>query len=67
MFGPTHLRLDGEGRLVVGNVSNMISTVRVFGSIRAKKGLPSSLDSSNVGFSFADDRDTGLFASLGAI
>lgn len=61
LFGPSHLRIHGNGDIVIGNETTTHSNVHVHGSIQSRKGLPSD----SAGFSFLNDADTGLFAFSG--
>ena len=55
--------LDGTVSVVVGNVTTA-GSLRSVGSVRAAKGIPTSMDDSlDRGFAFDEDGDTGLFSS----
>ena len=64
--GTNQMVVRSDGKVGIGTI-NPLSSLQVVGGIRASEGNPASTNSSNVGFTFEGDGDTGLFAEEGTL
>ena len=60
--GALRITSTSTSRLVIGSTTSTLATAVIGGGIRTKFGIPTS-DSSNFGYSFDNDGNTGMFAS----